>query len=368
MIKILQIGMDNCLGGIEVFVYNVFKNIDKSKYHFDFISSSEQQICFEDEFIKMGCKVYRVTSRKQNLFKNINEINSIIKNGKYDIIHWNAMSLSNNIAAMLGIKNKIPVIVHTHSIWHSNNLTSLLLHKMNNCLLPKKKIIKFACSDDAGKYLFKKDFKVIDNGIDLNKFKYNEANRKKIRKELKISDDVVVIGHIGRLNYAKNHDFLLDVYKEYSKSNNNSLLVIVGSGELESTLKEKASVLGINKKIKFLGNKQNTNELLSMFDLFVFPSKFEGLGIAVIEAQVSGLNCIISDRIPNEAIVSNKVKVLSLSEHPKKWATEMLNCNTDDREFDISSKKIKKFDIVNTTKEIEKTYDEITKKGNIIYE
>ena len=368
MIKILQIGMDSCLGGIEIFVKNVFNNIDTSKYHFDFICSSDEKMCFEEDFKSNGCKVYYVTSRKKNIFKNVQEIKRIIKNGKYDIIHWNAMSLSNNIAAMIGIKLGISVIVHTHSVWKSSSLKSSILHRFNKFILPKNKVVKLACSIDAGKKLFKKKFKVLDNGIDLNNFKYNRKKREKIRKELNVDDDIIIVGHVGRLNYAKNHSYLLDIFKEYHNMNSNSILVLIGSGSLEGELKEKSKQLKIDSSVRFLGNRKNTDEFLSAFDLFVFPSKFEGLPIALVEAQVSGLNCIISDTITKEVKVSNRVKLLSLSFEPSKWALEMLNCNINDRSFNTNSNNVKKYDIVNTTKELEKIYDEIMDKGCIVYD
>lgn len=363
MIRVLQIGMDSSLGGIEVFVYNVFKHIDKKKIRFDFVKSSGKKICFEEEFEKYGSEIYSVTPRRKSFLANIKEIDNIVKNGHYDVIHWQANSLSNNVAAMIGIKYNIPVIVHTHSVWKTKSIISFILHKINYFLLPKNKITKLACSEDAGLCLFKRDYKVIKNGIEIEKFKFNTSKRKKLRKTLNIDEDTIVIGHVGRLSYPKNHMFLLEIYKEYLKLQKNSKLVLVGEGELKDEIKNTAQKLGILENVVFLGKRTDTDAVYSMFDFFVFPSLFEGLGIVLIEAQASGLPCFVSDKIPQEALLSNNTKVISLNDSANYWAERIYESVIIDRNIKSKNPKIDEYNIVNSVTELENIYCQLSKKG-----
>ena len=365
MIKILQIGMDSSLGGIEMFVINIFRNIDKNKFKFDFIKNTDNEICFENEIKSMGGNVFSVTPRRKNFIRNIIDIKNIIKNGKYDIIHWQANSLSNNVAAMIGLYYNIPVIVHTHSMWKSNNLISFILHKFNYLLLPKKKIIKLACSDEAGKYLFKKDYIVLNNGINLDRFKFSKTNRLALRKQFSICEDDIVFGHIGRLSYPKNHKFIIEIFNEYQKINNKSKLILVGSGELENDLKELVNKNKLNDKVYFLGNRFDTEKFLSMFDIFLFPSIFEGLGISLIEAQVSGVQCVISDSIPKSAIISDKTVTLSLIDSAEKWANIISKIHIDDRNINFNDLRVKEYDICETAKKLEEIYTNIFEERKI---
>ena len=171
----------------------------------------------------------------------------------------------------------------------------------------------FACSELAGRWLFgDKTFEqgkvtIINNAIDLDKFKYDEKVRKEKRKELNINDDTLVVGHIGRFVAQKNHTFLIDIFSELHKKEKNSILLLIGQGPLIGEIKQKVETLGISDSVKFLGQRDDVNELYNAMDLFLFPSLYEGLGMVLIEAQANGLPCIASTEVPKNARVSKKI-------------------------------------------------------------
>lgn len=360
MKRILHIGMGSRLGGIEIFIMNLYRNIDRTRIQFDFINFSQDKLCFENEIKELGGKVYKVIPRRKNIKENEKMIEQIIDENNYQIIHFHINTLSYYKPIEICIKKKIKIIIHSHNEWKGINLKTLLLHRINKIRLPKNSpyIIKLACSEVAGKWIFgNSSFKVVKNAIELNRFKFDNNKREKIREMLKIKKDTTVIGHIGAFRRQKNHKFLIDIYKEYLKLNDNSMLLLLGDGDLKDKIEKKVNKLGIQDKVKFLGNRNDTEYFYSAFDNFIFPSLFEGLGIVLIEAQASGLNCIVSDVIPNKAIINKNVKKISLNASPMEWAEciNMLDYKSYDRE-NILSEEMKEWDIKFLTKEFENLY------------
>lgn len=360
MTRILHIGMGAKLGGIEIFIMNLYRNIDKSKIQFDFINSSGDKLYFEDEIKSLGGRIYKIVPRSKNMRLNKKMIEQIIEENDYKIIHFHINTLSYYTPIKIALNKNIKILVHSHNEWKGKKIKTLFLHRINKLRLPKNNdnIIKLACSEVAGKWLFgKSKFRVLKNAIDVEKFKFDIHKREMIREELNINKNTTVIGHIGAFRIQKNHKFLIDVYKEYLKLNKNSILLLLGEGNLKTKIEEKVNKLGIQDNVKFIKNRNDTDLFYSAFDNFLFPSLFEGLGIVLIEAQASGLNCIVSDNIPNEAIINKNVKKMSLKNDEKKWAEtlNMLNIKTTDR-TKIVSDKIKKWDIEYLTKELENLY------------
>jgi len=312
MERILHIIPNMQSGGLETFIMNVYRNIDREKIQFDFLVHYEERKFYDNEIELLGGKIYRFSLRNDNnIFKYIKKLDTFFKEHReYKIIHCHMASvgfLLFYIARKNGVKIRI-----AHS--HNSNTENTLKGFIKNILIKPYKYLsthRLACSEQAGKFLFgKMKFEVIENAIDINKFLYNLNVRKKVRKQLNLQDKFV-IGHIGRFCDQKNHNFLIECFAKFHKENYNSVLMLIGDGELKGKIQKKVKKLNLDKDVIFLGNRKDVNELYQAMDCFAFPSKFEGLGIVLIEAQVSGLNVISSSNIPDEAIITDNIKLLN---------------------------------------------------------
>lgn len=324
MIRILQIGMSDNLGGIETFIMNLYRFIDKNQIQFDFVDFTENGICFNKEIVLLGGKIYKVTPRKKNIIKNRQELKKIMK--QYKIIHYHANTLSYFTPISIAKKYHMQLILHSHNQWKGKNLITYGLHKINHLRLPKKNITMYSCSDVAAEWLFPKkkldSTLLIKNAVDCQKFQYNIEKRTQIRKENNL-ENKFVIGHIGRFSYQKNHNFVIKIFYEYFKNNKNAILLLFGTGELEEQIKNQVKTLGLEKNVLFMGIKTNTYDYLQAIDLILFPSFFEGFPIVLIEAQASGVPCLISDTITEQIKLFDFVKFYSLNESEEKWALEI---------------------------------------------
>ena len=225
-----------------------------------------------------------------------------------------------------------------------------------------------ACSRPAAEWLFGKEninnVDIIYNGINLSKYYYNSNSRSILREKYNIDNNCILLGHVGRFVYVKNHTFLIDLIDVISKEKNNYKLMLVGDGELKEKIKNNENEKKLSDNVIFVDSNSNVNEYYSAFDLFLFPSKFEGLGIVLIEAQSSGLKCIVSDAIPCEAIVSKNVDVCPLSVDI--WIDKILSCevNEVDRKNQKYDDSIKAYDIKITSDTITKIYFNLLKDGD----
>lgn len=357
-IKILHIVGQMNMGGQETFIMNVYRKIDREKFKFDFVVNSQDRGHYDDEIELLGGKIYRITPMSKNLLKHMIELRKILINNKYDVIHRHTCTavviLDLLVAKICKVKKRI---VHSHS----NNISSnYLINSICKPFLNYFLNIRIACSIDAAKWLFGKKYKetiIINNGIDLEKYKYSDEKRNQIRKELEIDNSTIVIGHVGSFSTAKNHEFIVDVFKSYLEKNDNAILVLCGDGNLKREIESKVEFLKIKNKVKFLGVKENISEIYSIFDIFIFPSIYEGLGIVLIEAQISGLKCIVSSNIPNESIITENVKKLSINCNKDIWVEELINFKKNDRKINLNSENIKKFSIIRTVKELQEIYE-----------
>ncbi|WP_113886027.1 glycosyltransferase family 1 protein [Clostridium butyricum] len=371
MIRILHILDSLDYGGIESFIINMYKEINRSEVQFDFLIFKEKN-CYENIVHELGGRVYKYDINDRNkiikAIKSIRVIRKTIINGEYKIIHCHNCSLIGLLKAT--ITGKIckctkTVIAHSHNTgmpkntWFDNKIRLIL-----KALVDWSSDYYFACSKEAAlskyssKLLSEKNqrFRIIHNAIDIKKFQYNDIERKEIRKKLDVVDKFV-IGHVGRFEYQKNHLFLIRVFKEVLDRKADAVLLLVGGGSLEKKIKKEISNLKIKDKVIFLGKQKDISDIYKCMDVFVFPSYFEGLGIALIEAQISGLPCIISDNIPNEAKLTNKVKAIGLEEDVITWANKILENNmNEDRKVDISNIKKRGYDLAEEARKLEYMY------------
>jgi glycosyltransferase involved in cell wall biosynthesis len=250
------------------------------------------------------------------------------------------------------------VIVHSHNAGFGSNakLHTRLLHELGKKILKNKNFLRVACGNYAGKWMFEnKEFTVLNNGIDAEKFKFDKVKREEIRKKYNIDDNTIILGHTGRIEIQKNHDFLIDIFNSYHKENPNSKLMLVGDGSLRQNIENKISSLNLKENVIFVGFTKNVNEYYSAFDYFVMPSLFEGLSISLVEAQFNGLKCISSNCVDPTSDISGNVEFYSLEKKADDWAKKLINVDST-RDVNILKNINQDFFINNSVKKLEKFY------------
>lgn len=355
-IRILHIVSNMQQGGIENFIMNVYRNIDRDKVQFDFLVHYKKKFYFDDEIEKLGGKIYRFSFMEdKKLIKYISELKTFFEQHKeYRVIHAHMGSLG-GIYLNIAKKSGVPIrIAHSHGASHLNTLKGYIKFFMNKGFKYAANIY-WACSTEAGIYMFgnKKKFELIPNAIDIEKFNYNISIRNEVREELSLKDNLVV-GNIGRFNLQKNHLFLLDIFDEIHRINPNTVLLLIGNGELEKNIKEKINELKLNSAVKLLGIRNDVNRIYQAMDLFLMPSLFEGLPLTGVEAQVSKLKCFFSDAITKEVAITNNVKFIPLSLSAKEWAEIILKEAQYNRE--LVNIENDRFDITKLSKELQERY------------
>lgn len=322
-------------GGVEKYLYNIYKHINKNIIQFDFLAIADNEgfNLVINELTSLGAKFYKLGVSKKNVARYIHIFIStriFLKKHHYDVVHINSGSLAYQILISLAAKTlKIKKIIsHSHNCI-ANSKKKEFIWKVIKSLLPLLATDCVACSYDAAKSLFplklvvSNRVKIFNNAIDAKKYVFNQEERVLARREFRVCDDFL-IGHIGRLSIQKNHSFLLDIFNEVNKIYTNSKLILIGKGELEDKIREKVDLLGLNNKVIFTGERDDIPELLSAMDVFVFPSLYEGLPIAPIEAQANGLVVLAASTITKEVKITDCLEFISLKDTPFEWATRVL--------------------------------------------
>lgn len=349
-------------GGVESVVMNYYRHIDRTKIQFDFICDEDSTNIPYEEIEKMGGKVILIPPY-QKVFKYHKKLKEVLKSGGYKIVHSHINTLS--VFSLFAAKCAgVPVrIAHSHSTTNKKEKKKNLLKQI---LRPFSKVFAtdyMCCSELAGRWLFgNKEYDngnvyLLNNAIDLDKFKYDEEKRKEKRKELNIEDSTLVIGHVGRFVEQKNHRFLIDIFNEVHKQKENSILLLAGQGPLMEEMKEKVKILGIEDSVKFLGQRNDINELYQAMDLLLFPSLYEGLGMVVVEAQISGLPCVVSTEIPKIAKVTKKITFVNLENKIKPWNEVIFKYLSNINRKNINfTDKIENYDIKKDVTKLEIKY------------
>lgn len=351
--------------GIARVILNFWQAIDHTKFQFVVLhhnwrlpkSKINAKSDLEKELNASGIKTYSVSDPKEHFFKHRKELNKFFqKHANYvDIVHSHSY-VSGWYFLYLAKKYSIQKrIAHAHNTKNAD----LILHRVRN--VPILKLTKhfatsyLACSKEAGKCIFgTTKCKIIENAINLDKFKYNKKNSEKLRNEFHIPQDAIVVGSVGRLTIEKNYSFLIDVLKLLNKKNKKIYLTLFGEGNEETALLNKAKNLGIKDRL-IIGRTEKAWEAYSFMDIFVLTSLYEGVPLVAIEAQAAGLPCIFSNNITKKVALSDKVKYLSLKDSAEKWATSILKANLDIRE---APKQLlaSKYNVKNSVKDLEKEY------------
>lgn len=355
-------------GGIENLIMNLYRNIDRNLIQFDFIVHSNEKNFYEDEIKKMGGKIYRVANKTKEYKKYKEQMEEIFeKHKEYSIIHIHATYSISILDASIAKKYGLKTIIHAHS---SNDI---LKRKIFHYIMKKKLSdladYKFACSLKAAEWLFtKKSLQesppiVIKNAIDCDKFIYNEKIRLEQREKLGLQNKFV-IGVVCRLSYLKNTKFLIQIFEKIYEEDKDSILLIVGDGPEKKKLMKFSEKLNLSEAIKFLGNSDDVNEKLQAMDVFVMPSKCEGFGISLLEAQAAGLKCFTSENVvPQEIKIKNnknELEFISLKSGSNYWAKRILESKHRLNRSNIYEElKHEGYEIKESVKFLQKKYIEI---------
>lgn len=361
-VRVLQIMPAMNCGGMENFVMNLYRAIDRKKVQFDFLYHYSMECFFDAEIRSLGGRIYKLSVREDNnLLKYFRQLDAFFKeHPEYKVIHGHYSGFGvfyNYFAKKHGVQTRVG---HSHSASHEKGFKGLadrILTAGFNVGLTNR----FACSVKAGRYLFKnKSFEVVRNGINAQKYGFSDSKREKARKELGVQDEFVV-GHVGRFAPTKNHIFLLEIFCEILKIRPSSRLILIGEGELQESRKKQAEKLGLSEKIDFLGLRSNVDELLCAMDAFVMPSFFEGLPVAGIEAQSAGVPCFFSSEITPEIKITDNVEFLSLEMPAEQWAHSILQADNPDRCRSCRAVIDAGYDIMDSAKKLQDFY--ISKAG-----
>lgn len=316
-------GMSSYPGGIENYIANYFlcEEIAK-KISIDFVTY-ENKLAYEEKIKAYGYKVKTVPHLKKHPLGYIRAVKKLLKENHYDCVYVNMLSAANIIPIKYATKYRIEKIVaHAHANSTVNGFLRNFLHGRNKKYCKKKANVKFACSKEAGIWLFDEEAcEIIPNAIDITRFSFSAKNRKEIRGNHGVLEDTLLIGHVGRFADEKNHAFLIDVFNSLKQRIKSPVkLMLVGDGAGRGTIEEKVERLGLKEEVIFVGTSNETEKYYSAFDYFVFPSIFEGFGMAALEAQVSGLTCFCANGLSNELNLFGRVQFLGLDIGANAWA------------------------------------------------
>ena len=331
MIRVLHIVGTLDAGGFETLIMNIYRKIDTAQVQFDFVVHRDMVGMYEEEIAERGGKIYHIPFLdNKNYAEYKKQLTKVIKDGDYRIVHGHHSTLG-PLYLKIAKKAGVPVrIAHSHTGFHIKSVTGYAKHIISRRYKTHATHL-FACSQVAGRYMFGKNskFRVVNNGIDTNKFRFQPAFREEQRKKLGIENDFVVC-HVGRFDTVKNHTYIVDVFKELVALHPQSKLMLIGIGPLEDPIRNKVNELGMSDKVLFMGQIPDVHRMLSAADAFLFPSLYEGLPLTLVEAQTAGLPVICSDTITEECHLTQEYDILSLEQPVQEWARAVLKAKEAD--------------------------------------
>lgn len=362
-IHVLLIGLSDQFGGIEAFALNLCSSYDRTNYKID-IAFENQQPFYANKFKSIGIDCYLLPS-SYNLIKYYYAIKKLIEKNNYNIIHINKNSLANS-NQLIGVRHassSVKIILHSHNSSPSKTKKIFYqLHHLNKKIASRYYDFGVACSTEAKNWMFsdKQQIVIINNGIDTEKFGYSNKYRKEIRNKLGISDDLLLVGNIGRLSKQKNQIRFINIFEEINNEYNNSRAIIIGDGEERDNLNSYIIQKKLSEKIKLLGKIDEVYKYLSAIDVIIMPSLYEGLSIAAIEAQASGSTLFMSDKCSKETDVTGNVSFFHLSSDNKTIANDVISKYIDNknnqREKYSRLVRLAGYDYKNTADEMQKIY------------
>lgn len=366
-LRILQIIGKTCGGGVEAVVMNYYRHMDRTKIQFDFVIDEDSPVKLDEEISRLGGRVYNIVSYAHNLPHYTAEITRIVRAGHYEIVHshMNTLAVFSLLAAWLG--GATVRIVHNHTI---ANRSEFLRSCLKYALRPFARTFAnayLACGEKAARWMFGAvdvaagRVRIVRNAIDMDAFFYREDVRQNYRKMFGIAPDAFVVGHIGRFVHTKNHEFLIDMFRELRAERPNAVLLLVGDGPLFLSLREKVRREGAEDAVFFLGLRNDAAELYNVMDVFVLPSWYEGLPVVAVEAQANGLPCLVSDYVSWECRLTRSLEFLSLKESARAWASRTLGLATGRNPTACEELAYAGFDIKEEAPRLAEFYEDLAK-------
>lgn len=360
MIRVLHYIGSLEYGGSQAFVMNIYRKIDREQLQFDFITFPGETDGYHDEILSLGGRIYPCPRyRGTNHAAFVTWWKTFFREHKeYKVLHGHVRSVA-SIYIPIAKKAGLCTIAHSHSTSNGTGMAAKVKDIMQFPVRFQADYL-FACSDEAGKWMFgksvtnRKNYSVICNAVDIQRFSYNEKVRLRNREKLQL-DDSYVIGTVGRLTEPKNHKFLIDIFHEIYALHPKVVLLIIGDGGLKFELEKRVDELGLHESVIFAGDRSNVQDYYMMMDVFAFPSLWEGLGIAAIEAQCSGLHCVVSDRVPRSVDIHAGLVDFVALDDKETWKRQLEKSQCDRKSQDEFAKKAG-YDILDTAYKMQEFY------------
>lgn len=357
--RILIAGLTENKGGLESYIMNIYRNCDRNRLQFDFVIFGDKNIVYTDEIESLGGRIYHIPRKKQSVKLHYQKMREIFGHQKYEAVYFqfNMKPLSLDLfryAKKYGVEKRI---IHSHNTTEPKmSVKDRIREKLADMKLDKYVNYRFACSYDAGKWMFgNRDYKVIPNCVDCDDFRYDTERRNAKRKELNL-ENKYVIGTVGRLQPAKNPGYIIDIINAYTKKDKNAVLLHIGVGELKNTIDNKIKELNLQDNVIMLGQRSDIADLMNVMDAFILPSLHEGFPIVLVEAQATGLRCYVADNITGDCNITGNVKYLPIDTDPDIWA-DAIEQDKELERTDMSDVVRKKgYDIKTMAKEMEEFF------------
>jgi glycosyltransferase involved in cell wall biosynthesis len=334
-VRVLQLNIGQVFGGVSSMLLNIYREIDHQKIQFDFLAPRKSSFAmYRQEIESNGGKIIELNTKGFFLKRKIEfwkKLYQLIKKENYQIIHCNSGSVFFNlqVAVISKISGAKKIIIHSHNAGNDKKW-KVWLGNLFKWLFSYTATDFFACARKAGSFMFNKKiissshYRIINNGVDTEKFRFNASYRQKIRAELQLSKGQKVLLHVGRFVHQKNHHQLIKIFAEFLKEEPKAVLLLVGEGELEEEIRKQVHALKIAENVRFLGVRKDIPQLMSASDLFLLPSHYEGLPVVGVEAQANGLPCCFSSVITKEVdLIEGMNQFVDLTHTEKEWANAL---------------------------------------------
>lgn len=373
MIRVLHYIGGIGLGGSQTFVMELYRRFNREEIQFDFVIFSERdsENGYKNEIESLGGKIYlcpRYSAKNHVKFCRWWD-NFFNEHPEYKIIHGHVYSCA-SVYLQIAKRHGLATVCHAHSTSNGGGFVSDIIKRVYEKRIKNIADYLFACSTEAGVFLYGKkvvqsykNYYMVPNCIDIDKFKFSAEKRNKIRSQYCISKKAFVVGHVGSFREAKNHEFIVSVFKNIKKENGSAILILVGIGERMNLIKHLCELNNISDSVIFAGNQHDVDEYYCAFDCFLFPSLWEGLPVSVVEAQASGLPCLISDRITKDVYLTGLIETLSLKKPAEEWARILTRYTLCDRKgVEITENaRLQRFDSQPVAAWLQDFYKQMTK-------